>query len=145
MRHATNGLTRRGFCAAGAGLATFGFNRLASAADGPSADKMVTQIAKFKLNKAKESEALDVLRELCASVEANEPDVLIYLCHRSAKKPDELVFFEVYRDAATLKAHMKTPHFKKLAKSIGTLFFLPIEVTVLDRIGGFARGSGKNA
>ena len=63
MSHATNGLTRRAFCAAGAGLATIGFNRLAVAADAPSADKMVTQIAKFKLNKAKEQEALQVLAE----------------------------------------------------------------------------------
>jgi quinol monooxygenase YgiN len=144
MSHATNGLSRRAFCAASAGLATIGFNRLASAADLPSADKMVTQIAKIKLNKAKESEALQVLRELCAAVEANEPDVLIYLCHRPAKKRDELVFFEVYRDEAALKAHMKTAHFKKLVKSFGKLFFVPIEVTVLDRVGGFARGSGKN-
>lgn len=145
MSPVKNGLTRRAFCAASAGLATFGFNRLAAAADAPSADKMVTQIAKLKLNKAKEGEALKTLSELCAAVEANEPDVLIYLCHRSAKKRDELVFFEVYRDQAALKAHMKTPHFKKLAKGLGTLFFLPLEVIVLDRIGGFARASGKGA
>ena len=43
------------------------------------------------------------------------------------------------------KSHMKTPHFKKLVKGLGTLFFLPLEVTILDRIGGFARASGKNA
>jgi quinol monooxygenase YgiN len=145
MSAAKNTLTRRAFCTATAGLATIGFTRLAAAADGPSADKMVTQIAKLKLNKAKEEEALKALGELCAAVEANEPDVLIYLCHRSAKKRDELVFFEVYRDEATLKSHMKTPHFKQLVKGLGTLFFLPIEVTVLDRIGGFARASGKNA
>src|SRR5579872_3939556 len=110
MSEAKSRVTRRAFCVAGAGLATFGFNRVASADDAPAADKMISQIAKLKLNKAKEEEALKTVRELCAAVEANEPDVLIYLCHRSAKKRDELVFFEVYRDAATLKAHMKTPH-----------------------------------
>jgi quinol monooxygenase YgiN len=145
MSDAKSRVTRRAFCAAGAGLATFGFNRLAAAADAPSTDKMITQIAKLKLNKAKEEEALKLLGDLCAAVEANEPGVLIYLGHRSAKKRDEIVFFEVYRDEAALKAHTKTPHFKKLVKSLGTLFFLPLEVTVLDRVGGFARATAKNA
>jgi quinol monooxygenase YgiN len=145
MSAAKSRVTRRAFCAAGAGLATFGFNRLVAADDAPSGDRVITQIAKIKLNKANEEEGLKTLRELCAAVEANEPGVLIYLCHRSAKKRDELVFFEVYRDDAALKAHTKTAHFKKLVKGIGTLFMLPLEVTMLDRVGGFARASGKNA
>jgi quinol monooxygenase YgiN len=133
--------TRRAFCAAGAGLATIGFTRLASASE-DGVGKMVTQIAKFKLVPAEEEKALAVLREMCAAVEKNEPGVLAYLCHRSEKKHDEIVFFEVYQDEAALKAHMKTPHFKKLFKSFGTLFRLPIEVTLLDRIGGFSRAMG---
>jgi quinol monooxygenase YgiN len=126
------------FCAAGAGLATLGFNRLATAAD-VDAGKVVTLLARFKLNLDKEAEAIAALKELCAAVEKNEPGVLVYLCHRVAKKPEELVFFEVYKDEATYRAHMTTPHFAKLRKGFATLFRLPLEVTRLDRIGGFAR------
>jgi quinol monooxygenase YgiN len=119
-------------------VAAFGFNRLAVAADTDSS-KVITQIAKFKLNTEKEAEAIATLKELCAAVEKNEPGVLVYLCHRSAKKPDELVFFEVYKDEEALKAHGKSPHLAKLRKGFATLFRPPVDVTRLDRVGGFAR------
>ena len=130
--------TRRGFYAAGAGLATIGFTRLANAADGDSG-AMITQLAKFKLNMEKEAEGLQALKELCAAVEANEPGVLVYLCHRSTKNPDELVFFEVYKDDEALKAHGKTPHMGKLRMAFAMLFRPPLEVIRLDRVAGFAR------
>ncbi len=130
--------TRRNFCVAGAGLATIGFNRLASAADG-DADQMITQLAKFKLNLEKEPEGVEALKELCAAVEKDEPGVLAYICHRSTKNPDELVFFEVYKDKEAMKAHGKTPHMAKMQKSFATLFRPPLEVTRLDRVGGFTR------
>jgi quinol monooxygenase YgiN len=79
------------------------------------------------------------LKELCTAVEKNEPGVLIYICHRVARKPDELVFFEVYKDQEALKAHSKTPHFAKLRKGFATLFRLPLEVTRLHRVAGYAR------
>ena len=130
--------SRRSFCAAGAGLAAFGFNRRANAAEAEK-DEMITQIARFKLNLDKEEEGLAVLKEMCEAVEANEPGVLAYICSRSAKNPDELVFFEVYKDEAALKAHGTTPHLGKIRKAFGTLLLPPLEVTRLDRIGGFAR------
>ena len=131
-------LSRRTFCAASAGVAAFGFNRLAAAADAEGG-KVISQIAKFKLNLEKEAEAIAALKELCAAVEKSEPGVLVYLCNRVAKKPDELVFFEVYKDEEAFKAHGKSPHLAKLRKDFATLFRLPLEVTRLDRIGGFAR------
>jgi quinol monooxygenase YgiN len=131
-------LTRRTFCAASAGLTAFGFNRLATAAE-PETGQVITQLAKFKLNMEKEAEALQALKELCAAVEKNEPGVLAYLVHRVDKKPDELVFFEVYKDQDALKAHSKTPHFAKLRKGFVTFFRLPLEVTRLDRVAGYAR------
>jgi quinol monooxygenase YgiN len=65
--------------------------------------------------------------------------VLAYICSRSAKNPDQLVFFEVYKDEAALKAHGTTPHLGKIRKSFGTLLLPPLEVTRLERIGGFTR------
>jgi quinol monooxygenase YgiN len=137
-------LTRRGFVAAGAGLAALGFSRPAVAADGEN-DKLITKIAKIKLDMANEDKALKALRELCAAVEKNEPGVLVYICHRNAKKHDEVVFFEVYQDEAAFNAHTKTAHFRKFFRSFGTLFKLPLELTTLDRVGGYARGSGHGA
>jgi quinol monooxygenase YgiN len=131
-------LSRRAFCAASAGVAAFGFNRLANAADADGGT-VISQIAKFKINMDKEAEAIATLKELCAAVEKNEPGVLVYLCNRVSKKPDEVVFFEVYKDEDALKAHGKSPHLAKLRKGFATLFRLPVEVTRLDRIGGFAR------
>ena len=138
MRVAESLLTRRNFCAASAGLATIGFSRLAGAAE-PETGQMITQIAKFKLNMDKEAEGLQALKELCTAVEENEPGVLAYICHRSAKSPDELVFFEVYKDEEAMKAHGKTPHMGKLRMVFGNLFRPPLDVTRLDRIGGFVR------
>ena len=131
-------LTRRTYCAAGAGFAAFGFNRLAAAAE-PETGTVITQLAKFKLNMDKEAEGLQALKDLCAAVEKNEPGVLVYFCHRATKKPDELVFFEVYKDPEALKARSKTPHFAKLRKGFATLFRLPLEVTRLDRVAGYTR------
>lgn len=132
-------LTRRNFCAAGAGLATFGFTRLAGAAEG-DAGATITQIAKFKLNMDKEEEGLKTLKELCAAVEKEEPGVLTYICHRSTKNPDEIVFFEIYKDEEAMKAHGKTPHIAKLRAGIGNgLFRVPIEVIRLDKVAGFDR------
>jgi quinol monooxygenase YgiN len=136
MKTASGVLNRRNFCAASAGLAAIGFNRLATAAETGTA---ITQIAKFKLNMEKEAEGLEALKQLCAAVEENEPGVLAYICSRSAKNPDELVFFEVYKDDEAMKAHGKTPHIGKLRTAFVTLFRGPLEVTRLDRVGGFAR------
>jgi quinol monooxygenase YgiN len=119
-------------------VAAFGFNRLAAAAD-TDGGKVISQIAKFKLNMDKEAEAIATLKELCAAVEKNEPGVLVYLCHRGTKKPDEVVFFEVYKDEDALKAHGKSPHLAKLRKGFANLFRPPVDITRLDRIGGFAR------
>lgn len=138
MRTDPSFLTRRNFCAAGVGLAAVGFNRLAHAAE-TETDKTITQIAKFKLNLEKEDEGIKALEDLCAAVEENEPGVLAYICHRSAKKPDELVFFEVYKDEEALKAHGATPHIGKIRTKFGSVFLPPLEITRLDRVGGFAR------
>jgi len=131
-------LSRRSFCVAGAALATFGFSRPAAAAEG-AAGTSITQIAKFKLNTEKEEEGLQLLKEMCAAVEKEEPGVLTYICHRSAKTPDEIVFFEIYKDEEAMKAHGKTPHIAKLRTAFGGLFRPPVEVIRLDRIGGFSR------
>lgn len=138
MSNHAGSLNRRAFCAASAGLAAIGFTREARA-DEPAADAPITQIAKFKINMEKETEAIAALKELCKAVEENEPGVLAYICHRAVKTPEDLVFFEVYKDEAAMKAHNGTPHMAKMRTSFLELFKPPLEVTRLSRIGGFTR------
>lgn len=144
MLQETGDVTRRNFFAAGASVAgaaflgTIGFNRMARAEEG-DASEMITQIAKFKIKPDNEEEAVAALQELCKAVEENEPGVLAYVCNRSEKDPAEIVFFEVYKDADALKAHGQTPHIKKLIVSFAKLFSGPVDITKLERVGGFMR------
>jgi quinol monooxygenase YgiN len=134
-------IDRRHFIAAGATVATLGFTRHLTADESTSDAKPITQIAKFKLNMEKEEEAIKALEEMCKAVEETEPGVLAYVCHRSTKHPEEVVFFEVYKDDEALKAHAKTPHMGKLRGAFLTLFRPPLELTRLDRIAGFTRSA----
>jgi len=144
MTQDTADVTRRSFFAASASVAgaafvgTIGFNRVAEAADGDTSD-MITQIAKLKLQEGKADDAVPLLEELCAAVEENEPGVLAYICHRGQKDSNEVVFFEIYKDADALKAHGGTPHLRKLFQAYTMLFEGRPEIIKLDRVGGFAR------
>ena len=117
-----------------------GFVRAASAEekDGPST-KAITQLAEFQLNMDNETEAIEALKTLCAAVEATEPGTLAYVCTRSKEEPGRVVFFEIFKDAAALDAHGKTPHLSAFGRSFGSLFQPPVKITVLDRVGGFMR------
>jgi quinol monooxygenase YgiN len=122
--------------AAGVFAASIGFVRPAAAA---AEDTWITQLASFKLNMAKETEAIASLRELCAGVEEHEPGVLAYICHRSVNEPEKVVFFEIYKDQAAVEAHGTTPHMGKLRTAFATQFLPPLEIKRLDRVSGFSR------
>ena len=140
MADAPTSLNRRQILAAGAAGAalagTFGFDRRAAADE---SDEMITQIAKFKINMDKEDEAVELIQGLCQAVEENEPGVLVYMAFRDQKNPEDLVFFEVYKDADTLAAHGQTPHLGELRTKFLTHFKPPLEVVRLDPIGVFHR------
>lgn len=125
--------------AAGAlAVATLGFVRPSAAAAEVGGDA-ITQLASFKLNMEKEVEAVEMLQELCKAVEENEPGVLAYICHRSAKEPEKLVFFEIYENQDAVLEHMRQPHMAKMRQVFGTLLLPPLELTRLNRLGGFSR------
>ena len=136
------GVSRKEFLMTGAGMAgaafvtTMGFNRLSEAEDH---GHMITQIAKFKLNMDTEEEGVKALAEMVAAVEADEPGVLAYICHRSSKDPEELVFFEIYKDEEALKAHGTTPHMATMRANFAKYFKPPVDIVRLDRVAGFSR------
>ena len=129
--------------AAIAAVAGIGFSRLAGAEADPS--KMITQTASFRLDPAKEAEAVAALTELAKAVEANEPGVLAYIPHRVATDPTQIVFFEVYADEAAMKNHGQQPHLAKLRDMFQSGVFKPfaegkpVDVVKLNRVAGFSR------
>lgn len=124
--------------AAGAALAsTFGFNRLASAEEG-SESEMITQIARFGLREGKEEEAREALATMVKAVDENEPGVLAYTAHVS-EKTGNIVFFEVYKDDAAMKAHGGTPHMRAMFANFTTVFKMPVDIERLDRIAALNR------
>ena len=137
----SEGTTRREFVAAtaaGAAALTFGFSRLAGA-DAHEASVPISQIVKFKLNPDNEEAAIAALQALTKGVEENEPGVLAYIAHRSKTDPSEVVFFEVYKDAAAVQAHNGTPHMNAMRAGFMQNFQMPLDVQPLDRISGFTR------
>jgi quinol monooxygenase YgiN len=130
--------------AAAAAIAGIGFSRLAFA-QGADASTMITQTAAFRIDPAREAEAIAALTELAKAVEANEPGVLAYIPHRVAADPSQVVFFEVYADEAAMTNHGQQPHLAKLRDHFMAGLFKPyaegkpVEIVKLDRIAGFSR------
>ena len=130
--------------AAIAAVAGIGFSRLAHAE--VDASKIITQTAAFRIDPAREADAIAALTELAKAVEANEPGVLAYIPHRVASDPTQIVFFEVYADEAAMKNHGQQPHLAKLREAFGAGLFKPfaegkpVEIVKLERIAGFTRG-----
>jgi quinol monooxygenase YgiN len=129
--------------AAVAAVAGIGFTRTAGAE--VDASKIITQTAAFRIDPAREADAIAALTELAKAVEANEPGVLAYIPHRVASDPTQIVFFEVYADEAAMKNHGQQPHLGKLRELFGTGVFKPfaeakpVDVVRLNRNAGFRR------
>ena len=141
MTQSTKGATRREFIAAGAGAAAFaaiGFNRLALAED---AGDFVTQLVTFKIQEGKDEQAVELLTALTRAVEENEPGVLAYAAHRSTKDPSEVVFFEIYQNQEAVAAHRTAPHMGEMFPKFATVFEPGLDITPLERIGGYTRPS----
>jgi len=140
MSKEDQGTSRRDLLKLGAGAtaaaATIGFVRPAMAAHHES----ITQVVKFRLNPDKADEAEAALKTLTKAVEDNEPGVLAYIAYRSDADPEEVVFFEVYKDEETLKAHGAQPHLGEMRKVFGAgVFKPPLDIQKLNKVGGFMR------
>lgn len=105
---------------------------------------MTTLIFRAKMQPGKEDAAVAALKEMCESVDAEEPKALAYLFHRSQDDPSEAVLFESYEDDAALQSHMQTPHMSELRAAFGELFDMSqVGAERLDRVAGFSRGASE--
>ncbi len=140
MSKEDQGTSRRDLLKAGVGVtaaaAAIGFVRPAMAAHHES----ITQIVKFKLNPDKADEAEAALKKLTKAVEDNEPDVLAYIAYRSDADPEEVVFFEMYKNAAAMAAHGTQPHLAEMRKVFAAgVFKPPLDIQKMNKVGGFMR------
>ncbi len=126
-------------------------------------------ISRWTLLKGREQEGIAALKQLAEEVLAGEPDTLMYSFHTPlmsdpalpslpASSPQEVVFYEAYRNRAAFEAHMEGPLFTGFVQQHGHLFLsaedvLPgkrdpsvprspfMAVQFLDLQGGFIRQS----
>ena len=122
---------------AASGGTMFGFSRTASAATDES--KWITQQATFSIQDGKEKDAVEVLRTLTKAVEEKEPGVLAYVAHRYEKEPNKVVFYEVFESAEALRSHGAQPHLRELGGRFAEVFKGPVDISKLNKVGGFTR------
>lgn len=92
-------------------------------------------VVRFTL-KPDHEEAFDQLvDETLVGVTANEPETLIYTCHSVEDRPEQRVFYELYRDRRAFNDHENQPHVRRfLAERAQHL--QQAEVDVLTLLGG---------
>ena len=102
---------------------------------------MIIFTARVKAMPGKETEAAEALMQMVASVDAQEPGAVAYLCHKVRNTPGMFLFYEAYKDQATCDAHMVTPHFGILKSLFGNLLDANygVQVEDLDLVKGFMR------
>lgn len=101
---------------------------------------MITIIARFQCQEGKEEEGFAALKKMVNAVKDNETGADAYLCHRSEENPREIVFYEVYKDEESFKAHGQTDHMKAMNLEFMKYFAPPVKIEKLERIEGFMRG-----
>ncbi len=89
-------------------------------------------VARIKIQAGKEAEAEQVLKDLIASVKANEPDVIVYDLFKSRTAANEYVMLEMYASPEALAAHGKTAHFIAAGPKLGPLLAGPPALEFVD-------------
>ncbi len=101
---------------------------------------MFTVLATLKVQKGKEEEAEELLRQLASQVEAQEPHTLTYLFHRLQNDPNTIIVFEVYKDEGAFEAHRRGPTLRQVGSQLASLLEPGgVEIQVLERFAGFQR------
>lgn len=124
-----------GLTAGAAAAAAIGFSRPARAENG---GETIAQLARFGVQDGKVEEAKALLTTLVKAVEENEPGVLTYIAHISEKTGD-VVFYEVYENAAALTAHGQMPHMNEMRTQFATAFKPPLDLERLTPVAGVDR------
>lgn len=105
---------------------------------------MITLTARFTMKEGMVPGALALVDAVRVEADEDQQGTLMYLVHRALDTQYlptlDLVFYECYRDDAALAAHIASPSWKAVVAGWSQYFegtSSTIEVTSLDRIGGF--------
>lgn len=78
----------------------------------------ITSIATFTMRAGREADALALIRAVKRQAEREQPGTLVYLVHRTLDKKGKptrtLYFYERYRNAAALNAHLASSSWKRV-------------------------------
>ncbi len=84
-----------------------------------NADSLIVRIAEIEVYKKYLQEYLEAAKDVGAESVAKEPGVVCIFPMQVDGKPTTIRIVEIYRDAASYKSHLQTPHFLKYKQ--GTL------------------------
>ncbi len=103
---------------------------------------MITQLARFEMQKGKELRAYETFSEMATAVKANEPGCLMYAITRGQIHAQEVYVYEIYADQAAFDAHRKTEHLQEFQQTRDQFLDRGSwNVEVLDEVAGFVRSA----
>ena len=110
----------------------------------------ITSVATFTMRAGREADALALIRAVKRQAEREQPGTLVYLVHRVLDKRGKptrtLYFYERYRNAAALKAHLASTSWKRViakwtecfegrSPEVGIEFFGVKRIAAFERAG----------
>jgi quinol monooxygenase YgiN len=90
-----------------------------------------TSIIKVKIKDGRTAEFETMIKELVATVNANEPGVRFYQIF-GAGEPGRYCFLESFADDAAVKAHLKSEHFQAARPTLVDFFDGPPDIQRLS-------------
>lgn len=93
----------------------------------------VAVIAKMTAKEGKRDEVIKVFQALIEAVK-DEPGTLVYAINVSATSPDEVWFYELYRDNDALMAHGGSEAMKRASGPLGELLAGRAELFFLEPV-----------
>ena len=93
---------------------------------------MFALVVRFDLRPGTEADFDRLVEDTTAGIRTEEPDTLLYLCHRVQGGPAARVFYELYRDREAFQAHEEQPHVKAFLREREQYMAGPPRVEFLD-------------
>lgn len=97
---------------------------------------MFALVVRFEVLPEVEADFDRLVAEMAATIRAEEPGTLLYLCHRVKDEPNARIFYELYRDDEAFQAHEVAQHVKEFHARRKPMMAAPERVEFLDRLDG---------
>jgi quinol monooxygenase YgiN len=93
---------------------------------------MIALVVRFDLRPGTESAFDALVANTTEGIRTEEPDTMLYLCHRVEGEPTARIFYELYRDREAFQAHEEQPHVKAFLQEREQYMARPARVEFLD-------------